>query len=105
MTVESIPLAAPRNGGRPWTVEDLAALPPDDTMHYEIVDGSLVVSPRANLNHSKISIKLCRLIERQVPDDILAGQDTGIRIRAGTTYYEPDGVVAAEAYFDVPRST
>jgi Uma2 family endonuclease len=98
MTVESIPLAASRHG-EPWTVDDLASLPPDDPMHYEIVDGSLVVSPPASAGHSMIAILLCRLIDRQIPDDMLVGQDTGISIRAGSTYYQPDGLVAPKSAF------
>jgi Uma2 family endonuclease len=57
MTVDISPLALPRYG-EPWTVDDLERLPPDDTMKYEIVDGSLVVSPRADVYHNGIAADL-----------------------------------------------
>jgi Uma2 family endonuclease len=99
MTVDSTPVARPHRT-EPWTIDDLETLPPDDLNRYEIVDGSLVVTPPPHAGHMKIAAKLCRLIGRQIPDEILAAQETGVSIRAGTTYFQPDGMVAPEAAFD-----
>ncbi len=57
MTVDSIPLAPPRLG-EPWTVDDLDRLPPDTAMKYEIIDGSLVVSPLAGAYHGGIASEI-----------------------------------------------
>jgi Uma2 family endonuclease len=99
MTVDTSPLALPRYG-EPWTVDDLERLPPDNTMKYEIIDGSLVVSPRADVYHNGIAAKLCRLLTRQAPEHLLASMESGVKVRGGTTYYEPDALLATEAAFN-----
>lgn len=98
MTVDTSPLALPRYG-EPWTVDDLKRLPPDNTMKYEIIDGSLVVSPRADVYHNGIAADLCRLLTLQAPRHLLASMESGVKVRGGTTYYEPDALLAVRAPF------
>jgi Uma2 family endonuclease len=98
MTVDTSPLALPRFG-EPWTVDDLERLPPDNTMKYEIIDGSLVVSPRAGVYHNGIAAKLCRLLTLQAPPHLLTSMESGVKVRGGTTYYEPDALLAVETAF------
>jgi Uma2 family endonuclease len=95
MTVDISPLALPR-AGEPWMVDDLDRLPPDKTMRYEIIDGSLVVSPRAGAKHGIVGARLCRLLNRQCPKHLIAVQETGLR-RGRSAYFEPDAVLAVEA--------
>jgi len=45
----------------PWTLADLATLP-DDGQRYEIVDGSLLVSPPPTTWHQAIAARLNRLL-------------------------------------------
>ncbi len=98
MTVDSIPLAPPRLG-EPWTVDDLDRLPPDTAMKYEIIDGSLVVSPLAGAYHGGIASEICFVLNNQTPPHIRAAQETGVRVRGGTTYFEPDALVAIKDTF------
>jgi Uma2 family endonuclease len=98
MTVDTSPLALPRFG-EPWTLDDLERLPPDDTMKYEIIDGSLVVSPRAGVYHNGIAAELCRLLTLQAPPHLLTSMESGVSVRDGTTYYEPDALLAVRAAF------
>ncbi len=98
MTVDTSPLALPR-WGEPWTVDDLDRLPPDNTMKYEIIDGSLVVSPRADVYHSGVAAKICRLLTFQAPPHLLASMENGVEVRGGTTYFEPDVLLALEAAY------
>jgi len=95
MTVDTSPLALPL-AGKPWTVDDLDRLPPDKTMRYEIIDGSLVVSPRAGARHGVIGARICRLLNRQCLKHLIAVQETGLR-RGRDAYFEPDAVLAVEA--------
>jgi len=95
MTVDTSPLALPL-AGTPWTVDDLDRLPPDKTMRYEIIDGSLVVSPRAGANHGMIGADICFLLNRQCPTHLRAIQETGLR-RGHKSYFEPDAVLAVHA--------
>jgi Uma2 family endonuclease len=93
MTVESIPLVPPRRG-EPWTVDDLDPLPPDDGMRYEIFDGSLVVSPRANIYHDGVAAEICYIFSSQGPRTYMASMDAGVKVRDGTTYFVPDAMLA-----------
>src|SRR5262245_59210669 len=95
MTVDAVPLALPSQG-EPWTIDDLDRLPPDTTMRYEIIDGSLVVSPRAGARHGIVGARLCRLLNRQSPKHLIAVQETGLR-RGHRSYFEPDAMLAVDA--------
>jgi Uma2 family endonuclease len=73
-----------------WTVDDLQAIP-DDGMRYEIFDGSLLVSPMANLRHARVTHRLARLLEDQAPSGIfVTGVGVGVSIRGGSSYFIPD---------------
>ena len=43
--------------GRPFTVEELDRMP-DDGHRYELLDGSLVVSPRPGMPHQVVATRL-----------------------------------------------
>ena len=49
------------------TVEDVARLP-DDGHRYEIVDGSLIVSPPPSLRHQFIAARLTELLRAYASD-------------------------------------
>jgi Uma2 family endonuclease len=82
--------------GRLWTIDDLETLP-DDGNRYEIFDGSLLVSPHADVSHGSVANHLRRIVDRQAPDDLFVGTDIGVS-RKTTSYLVPDFfVVLAEA--------
>jgi Uma2 family endonuclease len=72
-----------------WTIDDLLERP-DDEMRYELVDGSLLVSPSATPHHGKALHLLRRLLDRQAPDNLAVSSDVGIRIGSDYTYFIPD---------------
>jgi Uma2 family endonuclease len=74
--------------GRLWTIDDLETLP-DDGNRYEIFDGSLLVSPHADVSHGVTSNDLRRLLERHAPHNLFVGQDIGISRRV-SSYFVPD---------------
>jgi Uma2 family endonuclease len=53
----------------PWTVTDLSALP-DDGLRYELVDGTLLVSPTPTKTHQRAVVRLCLLLTAACPDEL-----------------------------------
>ncbi len=92
------PIAHP-DLGQPWTIEDLAKLP-DDGMRYEIVDGSLLVSPMAGRRHVRAATLLRRLLDRQTPPDITTVQEGGVNVQRRRSYFVPDLFVTRLDTFD-----
>jgi Uma2 family endonuclease len=74
--------------GQPWTIHDLDRLP--DDMRYEIVDGSLLVSPRSAVRHFRAAGMLRDLLARQAPDDLFVGQEGYVSVKDGTSCFVPD---------------
>ncbi|MEU5910711.1 Uma2 family endonuclease [Micromonospora sp. NPDC047527] len=86
--------ARPGRGGA-WTLNDLQDLPEDDQV-YEIFDGSLLVSPHADVFHGAVANRLRRVLDRQAPAGVLVGQDIGVSARR-SSYFVPDLFVATES--------
>ncbi|MFC0004192.1 Uma2 family endonuclease [Micromonospora siamensis] len=84
--------------GAAWTVDDLPDLP-DDGQDYEIFDGSLLVSPHADVFHGAVANRLRRLLDRQAPAGLLVGQDIGVSAKR-SSYFVPDLFVAREEALD-----
>ncbi|WP_410658089.1 Uma2 family endonuclease [Amycolatopsis sp. lyj-112] len=63
----------PRAGSAPLTVRDLEGLP-EDGRRYELVDGTLIVSPAPGRRHQKIGLALYGILEEACPPqfDVLA---------------------------------
>ena len=74
-----------------WTVEDLDDLP-DDGYRYEIVDGSLLVTPPPELIHQYVASRLVVLLSPQLPEPLRAVAAPGIYVD-GRNYRIPDVVV------------
>lgn len=78
----------------PWTVEDLDRLP--DGLHYEIIDGSLLVSPPPAAFHQVAALRLVDQIKEALPDDLEVLSPSGVDV--AVSYLEPDiAVVRADA--------
>ncbi|WP_166346997.1 Uma2 family endonuclease [Phytoactinopolyspora limicola] len=50
-----------------WTVDDLTQLPEDDGLRYELIDGTLIVSPAPNFTHQRVARRLTLLLEEACP--------------------------------------
>ncbi|MGW0435170.1 Uma2 family endonuclease [Micromonospora sp. NPDC003197] len=71
-----------RPGPRGYTTADLHALP-DDGRRYELIDGSLIVSPSATIDHNTIARWIANLLEDACPsDDYAVGTDQSTTIDA-----------------------
>jgi Uma2 family endonuclease len=86
--------------GEPWTIDDLSQ-PIDDGNRYEIVDGSLVVSPAPSMRHARATIALDRLLQRSAPPDfVVSDAGIGVNVKDGRTYFIPDLIVFRRAMLD-----
>lgn len=67
MTAETDPVQLAH--GRPFTVDDLEAMP-DDGNRYELIDGMLIVSPAPGLKHQTVVGKLYAALDAACPQDM-----------------------------------
>jgi Uma2 family endonuclease len=79
----------------PWTAADLAGLP-DDGQRYEIIDGSLLVSPPPSTKHQLVSGRLAAFLRESAPDDADVVEAVGLRTGSGRLLI-PDVVVATSS--------
>lgn len=96
------PLVRPEYGGA-WTIEDLRRLP-DDGFRYEIIDGSLLVSPPPAKPHFRVTTRLRNLLHAQAPDDLVVGENAGVAMAKRRTYRIPDIVVLRASAIDGDES-
>lgn len=81
--------------GRPFTVDDLEAMP-DDGNRYELIDGTLIVSPAPGLRHQKIVVRLAFRLEPACPDDMhVLAAPFAVR-PSNITEVQPDVLVARD---------
>src|SRR5215468_4866597 len=80
-----------RRPGRLWTTDDLARIE-DETHRYELIDGSLLVSPHSDVRHFRAAIAVRDILLRQAPHDFVVGQDGGVG-KDVWNYLIPDVVV------------
>ncbi|GAA3743151.1 Uma2 family endonuclease [Plantactinospora mayteni] len=62
------PIALDRPGPHGYTTADLHALP-DDGRRYELIDGSIIVSPSATIDHNTIARWIANILEDSNPSD------------------------------------
>jgi Uma2 family endonuclease len=86
-------LAVPSAGE--WTIADLERLP-DTGNRYEIVDGSLLVSPPPGVGHAIVTESMARLLRASAPADLsVFVSGPGLLIKR--SLYVPDVVVVETA--------
>ena len=84
--------------GRPFTVDDLKAMP-DDGNRYELIDGMLVVSPAPSPRHQNVMLQLAIRLDAACPDGIVV-LVAPTAVRASTTIeLQPDVLVARHEDF------
>lgn len=89
--------SAPRSE---WTLDDLVDLP-DDGSRYEILDGSLLVSPMPALPHGRALTRLHKSLSRQAPERFAVSQNIGVlRHSVSQTFLVPDLMVILDEALD-----
>jgi Uma2 family endonuclease len=84
----------------PWpdhllSLDEWAALPEDNTHHYELIEGELHVSPRPVSDHQLAIDELAYQLRDQLPFDLVRVTDVEIVVRPGwpATVRAPDLIV------------
>ena len=85
-----------------WTFEDLDRFP-EDGNRYEIIDGSLLVSPPPPVNHASVAENLSYLLHAAASPAMRVAQGVGVLVDGDleTQYLIPDVLVADRAVRDV----
>lgn len=91
MSIMTIASAWPGHGAE-FTIADLDRMP-DDGHRYELLDGSLIVSPAPGMPHQRVAAVLIVLLEAACPEDLVVFPNINVRLAARTAL-EPDVVVA-----------
>ena len=92
--------------GRPLTRDDLESMP-DDGHRYELIDGSLIVTPAPSVDHQRVLAALHLLLHAACPPDLevlFAPVDVAL---AEDTVMQPDLLVARRRDLtqrDLPRA-
>ena len=82
--------------GAPLTVEDVADYP-DDGHRYELIDGTLVVTPAPSMPHQRAVVRLWRLLDDRVTDDLEVFVAPFDWVAGPSTVLQPDVLVARKA--------
>src|SRR5690349_6531862 len=61
-----------------WTVDDVAKLPED--LHYDLIDGMLILTPAAMPLHQKIGIMTAVALDAQCPDGFMTTTDQSVLV-------------------------
>lgn len=87
---------------RPLTVDDLEAMP-DDGHRYELIDGTLIVSPAPTLRHQMVSGRLHHQLAQACPADLLVlAAPTDVRLTVDTLV-QPDLLVIPRSAVESPE--
>jgi Uma2 family endonuclease len=89
--------------GRPFTVEELDRMP-DDGHRYELLGGSLVVSPRPGLPHQVVAGELFLVLRLACPAGVRVVPEPAVQLTRDTEFV-PDIVVVGEDQINEARCT
>jgi Uma2 family endonuclease len=84
--------------GRPLTRDDLDAMP-DDGRRYELIDGTLVVTPAPSTRHQSVSGSLYLILAAACPGSLKVLYAPVDVVLAADTVVQPDLLVARRADF------
>ena len=77
---------------RPLTADDLAVVP-DDGHRYELVDGTLIVTPAPSTRHQRVVVRLLKVLLDAAPEDLeVLTAPYDVRL-ADDTVLQPDVLV------------
>ena len=89
--------------GRPFTVAELDRMP-DDGRGYELLDGTLVVSPRPTTIHQVVAGRLYGVLSGACPEDLCVVPEPGVEL-GPQTEFDPDLVVVRMDQFGGAKFT
>jgi Uma2 family endonuclease len=89
--------------GHPFTVEELDRMP-DDGRRYELLEGTLVVSPRPGMHHQVVATRLAVTLSNACPEDLHVVAEPAVRLAVDTEFV-PDLVVVGDDQLNAARCT
>jgi Uma2 family endonuclease len=97
--MSTAPITIPRASADGFTTADLHALP-DDGRRWELIDGSLILSPSATINHNTIALWIANALWDSNPsDDHVIGLDQSANVDQHNEL-RPDVVVAPARFWE-----
>ena len=100
--VHFVAMATDLAWGAPLTEDDLAAMP-DDGHRYELIDGTLIVTPAPGLHHQICVTALGILLGTVMPPELrVLVAPFDVRL-SRLTVLQPDMLVASKSDFDEAR--
>jgi len=91
--------------GRDFTIEDLERFPSDDGCRYELIEGSLHVTPPPQIPHQRAARNLSRILEDACPPELeVFGLPLSV-VLGPATALEPDLLVIRADTDDLARVT
>ena len=97
--MSAAPVTIPRPSADGYTTADLHALP-DDGRRWELIDGSLILSPSATMNHNTIALWIANALWESNPsDEQVIGLDQSANIDRHNEP-RPDVVVAPARFWE-----
>ncbi|HEY7273792.1 MAG TPA: Uma2 family endonuclease [Actinoplanes sp.] len=97
--MSAAPVTIPRPSADGYTTADLHALP-DDGRRWELIDGSLILSPSATINHNTIALWIANALWDSNPsDDYVVGLDQSANIDRHNEP-RPDVIVAPARFWE-----
>jgi Uma2 family endonuclease len=97
--MSTAPITIPRPSADGYTTADLHALP-DDGRRWELIDGSLILSPSATINHNTIALWIANALWDSNPsDDHVIGLDQSANVDQHNEP-RPDVVVAPARFWE-----
>jgi Uma2 family endonuclease len=98
--MSAAPVVIPRPNADGYTTADLHALP-DDGRRWELIDGSLILSPSATISHNNIARWIAQILEESCPDaGLVVGTDQSATIDDHNEP-RPDVVVAPARFWEL----
>jgi len=86
-----------------WTDEELMSLP-DDGNEFELIEGELVMSPRASLKHGSIAVKISAALVNFVKPKklgVVLDSSTGFRMKSGNVRSPDVSFISKERLIDM----
>jgi Uma2 family endonuclease len=98
---EALAMPTDYHAGRPWTIDEVLAMP-DDGMRHELIDQNLVVSMVPPPLHQNAGQRLIRILYAAAPIELEVCPETNLKI--GDDLLIPDVMVARSEALNQPGS-
>ncbi len=89
--------------GHPFSIDDLDQFPDDDGLRYELIEGTLIVSPSSTKLHQRAVMRITLLLATACPPELEVLPGPVDVVLGPATMVAPDAVLARTADMDGKR--